>query len=45
MNKKWWNTVEFDRLPEAMVKELITHSHSLVGSSLPKKLKAELGIA
>jgi predicted DNA-binding protein (MmcQ/YjbR family) len=44
MNKKWWNTVEFDRLPEAMVKELITNSHSLVGSSLPKKLKAELGI-
>ena len=44
MNKKYWNTVEFERLPEALVKELIAHSHLLVSSSLPKKLKAELGI-
>jgi predicted DNA-binding protein (MmcQ/YjbR family) len=44
MNKKYWNTVEFERLPEALVKELIAHSHLLVSSSLPMKLKAEFGI-
>ncbi|MFN5372202.1 MAG: MmcQ/YjbR family DNA-binding protein [Bacteroidia bacterium] len=44
MNKKWWNTVEFEKLPESLVKELITHSHFLVASALPKKRKAELGI-
>ena len=44
MNKKWWNTVEFEKLPESLVKELILHSYSLVSSSLPKKRKAELGL-
>ena len=38
MNKKHWNTIEFEsRLSTKMLKELIDHSYDLVASSLPVK--------
>ncbi len=38
MNKKHWNTIEFEsRLSAKLLKELIDHSYELVVSSLPIK--------
>lgn len=43
MNKKHWNTVEFETgLADEFLRELVDHSYELVVSGLPKKLKAEL---
>ena len=43
MNKKHWNTVDFEgSLEEKLLMDLIDHSYHLVVKSLTKKLKAEL---
>lgn len=43
MNKKHWNTVDFEgTLKMSMLKELIDHSYNLVVKGLTKKLKLEL---
>lgn len=42
MNKKHWNTVNFERTPTKMATELIDHSYETVASGLTKKLQAEL---
>ncbi|MCO6479074.1 MAG: MmcQ/YjbR family DNA-binding protein [Phaeodactylibacter sp.] len=43
MNKKHWNTVEFESgLSDDFLCGLIDHSYELVVSGLPKKLQAEL---
>lgn len=42
MNKKHWNTVNFERTPTKMATELIDHSYEIVASGLTKKLQAEL---
>jgi predicted DNA-binding protein (MmcQ/YjbR family) len=42
MNKKHWNTVNFERTPMKMATELIDHSYEIVASGLTKKLQAEL---
>ncbi len=42
MNKKHWNTVLFNALPQALIHELIDHSYALVVASLPQKLQREL---
>lgn len=42
MNKKHWNTVNFERTPTKMATELIDHSYKIVASGLTKKLQAEL---
>ncbi|MDB6140247.1 MAG: MmcQ/YjbR family DNA-binding protein [Verrucomicrobiaceae bacterium] len=45
MNKKHWNTVVLDgSVPSRLIRELISHSYGLVGASLPKKTRAELGL-
>lgn len=45
MNKRHWNTVMLDgSVPGRLIGELIEHSYSLVAASLPKKIKAELGL-
>jgi len=36
MNKKHWNTVEFERLPDAELRRMIDHSYELVVGNLPK---------
>lgn len=43
MNKKHWNTVEFENgLDEALLLEMIDHSYELVVGKLPKKLQESL---
>ena len=42
MNKKLWNTIHFDSLPEKLVKELILHSWELIVAGLPKKEQLEI---
>ena len=43
MNKKHWNTLNLGgRLPVALIRELIDHSHQLVVASLPKKAREAL---
>ena len=39
MNKKWWNTIFYDQLPEELVKGLIAHSYKLIVSGLPRKTR------
>lgn len=36
MNKKHWNTIELDQLPESLITELIDHSYKLVVKGLKK---------
>jgi len=44
MNKKHWNTVQFDgALPENLLVELINHSYELVVNSLPLSTRKKLG--
>ncbi len=39
MNKKYWNTLVFDKsLPASLVTELVGHSYELVVKGLPAKL-------
>lgn len=42
MNKKHWNTLEIEQLPETLVCNLIDHSYQLVFEKLPKKIQASL---
>ena len=42
MNKKHWNTIEPERLPPQLVKDLIDHSYNLVVNGLTKRQKEEL---
>lgn len=42
MNKKHWNSLEPEFLPQHLVTELIDHSYSLVVLGLPKKLQQEI---
>lgn len=43
MNKKHWNTVEFENgLEDGLLRDLIDHSYDLVVAKMPKKLKEEL---
>lgn len=43
MNKKHWNTVDFEgSLPEELLRKLIDHSYELVVKSLPKSKRENL---
>ncbi|WKS96058.1 MmcQ/YjbR family DNA-binding protein [Riemerella columbina] len=42
MNKKHWNTVEAEDLPNALVRELIDHSYQEVVKKLTKKQQQHL---
>ena len=43
MSKIHWNTVAINKeVPDALVKELIDHSYSLIVNSLPKRLRIEI---
>lgn len=44
MNKKHWNTVDFEapQINESLQRELIDHSYDLIVASLSKKLRNEL---
>lgn len=42
MNKKHWNSIYSDALPQRLVQELTTHSYELVVKGLTKKQQQEL---
>jgi predicted DNA-binding protein (MmcQ/YjbR family) len=42
LNKKHWNSLEFNRLSPNLVYESIDHSYELVFNSLPLKIRKEL---
>ena len=42
MNKTHWNSVQVEKLPPDLVRELIDHSYQLVVQGLPRKLQSEL---
>jgi len=42
MNKKHWNTVNFERTPTKLASELIDHSYAIVVAGLTKKMQVEL---
>ncbi|MFY7825563.1 MAG: MmcQ/YjbR family DNA-binding protein [Flectobacillus sp.] len=42
MNKKHWNTVNFERTPTKLASELIDHSYEIVVAGLTKKMQVEL---
>ncbi|CAA6828881.1 MAG: FIG00930446: hypothetical protein [uncultured Aureispira sp.] len=45
MNKKHWNTVDFEAgLRNSFLKELVDHSYAMVVKGLTKKLKEELAL-
>ena len=39
MNKKYWNQMDIERLPDSLVCELIDHSYDEVLKKLPKKIR------
>lgn len=38
-NKKYWNQLDIERLPDELVRELIDHSYSEVLRKLPRKIR------
>ena len=44
LNKKYWNTVLLESLPEALIKEMVQHSYDQVLAKVPKKEKEALGV-
>jgi predicted DNA-binding protein (MmcQ/YjbR family) len=43
MNKKYWNQMDIERLPDSLVRELIDHSYDEVLKKLPKKIREKYG--
>ena len=44
LNKKHWNTVPLESLPEVLIKEMVQHSYNQVLAKIPKKEKEALGV-
>lgn len=45
MNKKHWNTVNFEHLSSELIGKLIDHSYELVVQKLPKKIQQTIKTA
>lgn len=43
-NKKYWNQLDHERLPQSLVCQLIDHSYEEVLRSLPRKIRNEYGL-
>ncbi len=41
-NKKYWNQVHYELLPEPVMRDFVQHSFDEVAAGLPKRVKAEL---
>ncbi len=41
-NKKYWNQLHYDRLPAALVEELLHHAYDEVVRKLPRRLQAQV---
>ena len=44
LNKKHWNTVLLESLPEVLIKEMVQHSYDQVLAKVPKKEREALGV-
>ena len=44
LNKKHWNTVLLESLPEVLIKEMVQHSYNQVLAKVPKKEREALGV-
>lgn len=44
MNKKHWNTVEIERIPDAEIRKMIDHSYDLVVRGLPRRQREKLAL-
>ncbi|GJH41112.1 DNA-binding protein [Capnocytophaga sp. HP1101] len=44
MNKKHWNTVLLESLPETLIKEMVEHSYQQVLAKIPKKEREILAL-
>ena len=42
-NKKYWNQLDIEQLPDALVCELIDHSYDEVLKKLPRKIREKYG--
>lgn len=42
MNKKHWNSLEYENLPEDLTKKLLDNSYQLVFNGLSRKIQAEI---
>ena len=42
MNKKHWNTVYVENMPDVLMRKMIIHSYEEVITKLPKKMREEL---
>lgn len=44
LNKKHWNTILLESLPEVLIKEMVQHSYEQVLAKIPKKEREALGV-
>jgi predicted DNA-binding protein (MmcQ/YjbR family) len=44
MNKKHWNTVEIESIPDTEIRKMIDHSYDLVVRGLPKRDREKLAL-
>ena len=44
LNKKHWNTILLESLPEVLIKEMVQHSYEQVLAKVPKKEREVLGV-
>ena len=44
LNKKHWNTLLLESLPEVLIKEMVQHSYNQVLAKVPKKEREALGV-
>jgi len=44
LNKKHWNTILLENLPEVLIKEMVQHSYNQVLAKVPKKEREALGV-
>lgn len=43
-NKKYWNQIHYEQLPEAVMRDFVRHSFDEVVAKMTKKAKAALGL-
>ncbi len=42
MNKRHWNTVDIERVPDGLTVDMINQSYTIVYQKLPKKIREEI---
>ncbi len=44
MNKRHWNQLDIEHLSDALIGELVSHSHTLIVAKLTKRVRAALNL-